>query len=138
MIFSGQADTVVTPPYTTGLYNSLPAMTKSVYLEVSNADHGFMVGRPNPVMIRTMLPFVKIFLDNDARYSRFLCPLSDSCGVVIYRSTCPLLPPGPTPTPSMPGPPLRPPAHPTPPTGGYSSTPASPTAPSALSNPDVT
>ncbi len=104
MIFSGQADTVVTPSYATGLYNSLPATTKSVYLEVAGADHGFMVGRSNPVMVRTMLPFVKMFLDNDTRYSQFLCPLLDSSGVVIYRSTCPLLPPGATPTPTTPGP----------------------------------
>ncbi|SCF17189.1 Dienelactone hydrolase [Micromonospora coriariae] len=110
MIFSGQADTVVTPSYATGLYNSLPATTKSVYLEVAGADHGFMVGRSNPVMIRTMLPFVKMFIDNDARYSQFLCPLLDSSGVVTYRSTCPLLPSTPTtPTPTPTDPPTVPP-----------------------------
>ncbi|MEU7613997.1 ricin-type beta-trefoil lectin domain protein [Micromonospora sp. NPDC049204] len=96
MIFAGQADTVVTPSYATGLYNSLPATTESVYVEVAGADHGFMVGRSNPVMVRTMLPFVKMFVDNDARYSQFLCPLLDSSGVVTYRSTCPLLPSTPT------------------------------------------
>ncbi|WP_435821241.1 poly(ethylene terephthalate) hydrolase family protein [Micromonospora lupini] len=96
MIFAGQADTVVTPSYATGLYNSLPATTESAYLEVAGADHGFMVGRSNPVLVRTMLPFVKMFVDNDARYSQFLCPLLDSSGVVTYRSTCPLLPSTPT------------------------------------------
>ncbi|MDG4816930.1 MULTISPECIES: ricin-type beta-trefoil lectin domain protein [unclassified Micromonospora] len=96
MVFSGQADTVVTPSYATGLYNSLPTTTESAYLEVAGADHGFMVGRSNPVLIRTMLPFLKIFIDNDARYSQFLCPLLDSSGVVTYRSTCPLLPTPPT------------------------------------------
>ncbi|MDI5940928.1 ricin-type beta-trefoil lectin domain protein, partial [Micromonospora sp. DH15] len=96
MVFSGQADTVVTPSYATGLYNSLPSTTESAYLEVAGADHGFMVGRSNPVLIRTMLPFLKIFIDNDARYSQFLCPLLDTSGVVTYRSTCPLLPTPPT------------------------------------------
>ncbi|WP_194821067.1 ricin-type beta-trefoil lectin domain protein [Micromonospora sp. S-DT3-3-22] len=103
MVFAGQADTVVTPSYATGLYNSLPATTESAYLEVAGADHGFMVGRSNPVLIRTMLPFLKMFVDNDARYSQFLCPLADNNGVVSYRSTCPLLPSTPTtppPTPS--------------------------------------
>ncbi|MET8087255.1 ricin-type beta-trefoil lectin domain protein [Micromonospora sp. NPDC005237] len=104
MIFAGQADTVVTPSYATGLYNSRPTTTESVYVEVAGADHGFMVGRSNPVMVRTMLPFVKMFLDNDARYSQFLCPLLDSSGVVTYRSTCPLLPTTPTsPTPTTTG-----------------------------------
>ncbi|MFF5056633.1 ricin-type beta-trefoil lectin domain protein [Micromonospora sp. NPDC000663] len=107
MIFAGQADTVVTPSYATGLYNSIPTSTESVYVEVAGADHGFMVGRSNPVMVRTMLPFVKMFLDNDTRYSQFLCPLLDSSGVVTYRSTCPLLPgtpTTPTPTPTTPTP----------------------------------
>ena len=39
MVFAGQADTVVTPSYATGLYNSLPATTESAYLEVAGADH---------------------------------------------------------------------------------------------------
>ncbi|MBX7270144.1 ricin-type beta-trefoil lectin domain protein [Micromonospora sp. Llam7] len=102
MVISGQADTVVTPSYALGLYNSLPASTESAYLEVAGGDHGFMVGRSNPVLIRTMLPFVKMFVDNDARYSQFLCPLLDNSGVVTYRSTCPLLPP-PTATPTPTG-----------------------------------
>jgi dienelactone hydrolase len=121
MVFSGQADTVVTPSYALNLYNSLPATTESAYLEVAGGDHGFMVGRPDPVMIRTMLPFLKMFVDNDARYSQFLCPLLDSSGVVTYRSTCPLLPPGPS-TPPSGTPPTTPPSTPpsTPPTGSPS------------------
>jgi hypothetical protein len=116
MIFAGQADTVVTPSYATGLYNSLPTTTESVYLEVAGADHGFMVGRSNPVMVRTMLPFVKMFIDNDARYSQFLCPLLDNSGVVTYRSTCPLLPTTPT-TPPPTGTPTPTPTPTTPPSG---------------------
>ncbi|SCF06241.1 poly(ethylene terephthalate) hydrolase family protein [Micromonospora chokoriensis] len=116
MVISGQADTVVTPSYATGLYNSLPSTTESVYLEVAGADHGFMVGRSNPVMVRTMLPFVKMFVDNDARYSQFLCPLLDNSGVVTYRSTCPLLPSTPTtPTPTPTDPPTPTPTPTVPP-----------------------
>lgn len=125
MLISGQNDTVVTPSSVVSQYNSLPRTTQSVYLEVAGGDHGFMVGRPNQVMIRTMLPFLKIFVDNDTRYSRFLCPLLDSTGIVTYRSTCPLVPPGipspdptitPTVQPTTP-PPTTPPAT-TPPAGG--------------------
>ncbi|MEQ4305485.1 ricin-type beta-trefoil lectin domain protein [Plantactinospora sp. B6F1] len=111
MVFAGQADTVVSPSSVLNQYNSLPATTESVYLEVAGADHGFMVGRPNNVMIRTMLPFLKMFVDNDSRYSQFLCPLLDSSGVVTYRSTCPLLPPAPT-TPPATGNPTNPPTTP--------------------------
>ncbi|PMR57905.1 lipase, partial [Verrucosispora sp. ts21] len=102
MVISGQADTVVTPSYALDLYNSLPSTTESVYVEVAGGDHGFMVGRSNPVMIRTMLPFLKIFVDNDARYSQFLCPLMDNSGVVTYRSTCPLIDTPTTPPPTSP------------------------------------
>ena len=115
MIFSGQADTVVPPSSALSLYNSLPATTESAYLEVAGGDHGFMVGRSNPVLIRTMLPFVKMFIDNDTRYSQFLCPLADSSGVVTYRSTCPLLPTAPTSPPTTPSTPPTTPS--TPPTG---------------------
>jgi Dienelactone hydrolase and related enzymes len=126
MVFSGQQDTVVTPSYVTGLYNSLPSTTQSAYLEIAGGDHGFPVGRPNQVMIRTMLPFVKIFVDYDTRYSPFLCPLSDTSGVVTYRSTCPLTPPGlPTTPPTTP-----PTTVPTsPPTGGPTTPPTTPSQP---------
>ncbi|MGI5151797.1 cellulose binding domain-containing protein [Plantactinospora sp. CA-294935] len=112
MVFAGQADTVVTPTYLNGLYGSLPATTESAYLEIAGADHLFPVGRSNAVTIRTMLPFVKMFVDNDTRYSQFLCPLLDSTGVVAYRSTCPLLPP---PTPPTGTPSAGPSNTPTPP-----------------------
>lgn len=127
MLLSGQADTVVTPSYVTGLYNSLPSTTKSVYLEIAGADHLFPVGKSNQVMVRTMLPFVKIFIDNDARYSQFLCPLLDSSGVVTYRSTCPLIttpttppstPSNPPTTPPVTTPPVTTPPVTTPPPGG--------------------
>ena len=118
---------VVTPSYVTGLYNSLPSTTKSVYLEIAGADHLFPVGKSNQVMVRTMLPFVKIFIDNDARYSQFLCPLLDSSGVVTYRSTCPLIttpttppstPSNPPTTPPVTTPPVTTPPVTTPPPGG--------------------
>ena len=114
MVISGQADTVVTPSYALDLYNSLPSTTESVYVEVAGGDHGFMVGRSNPVMIRTMLPFLKIFVDNDARYSQFLCPLMDNSGVVTYRSTCPLIDTPTTPPPTSPPPTSPPPTSPPP------------------------
>ncbi|MEE6261725.1 poly(ethylene terephthalate) hydrolase family protein [Plantactinospora sonchi] len=124
MVLAGQADTVVTPTYLNGLHGSLPAATENAYLEIAGADHLFPVGRSNAVMIRTMLPFLKMFVDNDARYSQFLCPLLDSTGVVTYRSTCPLLPPTtpPTGTPS-PDPsdtPTPPPSSTAPPVAGCS------------------
>jgi hypothetical protein len=38
-----------------------------------------------------MIPWLKIFIDNDTRYSQFLCPMADRTGISQYRNTCPLI-----------------------------------------------
>ncbi|MFD1045691.1 CNNM domain-containing protein [Kibdelosporangium lantanae] len=44
-----------------------------------------------PLETRTLIPWLKIFLDNDTRYSQFLCPtLLDRTSISMYRSVCPL------------------------------------------------
>jgi cellulase/cellobiase CelA1 len=66
--------------------------------------------------MRLLIPWLKIFLDDDTRYTQFLCPLADSTGVSASHAKCPYVPPGgststPTPTPT-------PTITPTPPPGG--------------------
>lgn len=34
---------------------------------------------------------MKIFIDDDARYSQFLCPLANRDGIAQYRNSCPLI-----------------------------------------------
>jgi len=36
-------------------------------------------------------PWFKVFVDNDARFSQFLCPLSNMSGISQYRNSCPLI-----------------------------------------------
>ncbi|MFD0395081.1 dienelactone hydrolase family protein [Streptomyces nogalater] len=94
MIMGGTADTTVTPAYLDGLSATLPATTKSAYLQLAGADHLFPT-RPNTLEMRILIPWLKTFVDQDARYSPFLCPtLADPSGVSKYRATCPLLPAG--------------------------------------------
>ncbi|GAB3970397.1 hypothetical protein GCM10029978_043600 [Actinoallomurus acanthiterrae] len=107
MIMGGQNDTVVTPSYLNGLYATMPAGTQSVFIQLAGADH-LAYTHPNTTEMRLLIPWLKIFLDNDTRYTQFLCPaLADSSGVSQYRSKCPYVPPGgpgdPTPTPTPPG-----------------------------------
>jgi dienelactone hydrolase len=103
MVVSGQNDTVVTPSYVDGLYATMPAATQSAFVELAGADHLFPT-HTNATVTRLMIPWLKIFLDQDTRYTQFLCPsLADSSGVSRYRSKCPYVPPGggstpPTPT----------------------------------------
>ncbi|MFF9623340.1 cellulose binding domain-containing protein [Streptomyces griseosporeus] len=103
MIMGGDRDTTVTPSYLDGLYAALPGTTQSAYLQLSGADHLFAT-RANTLEMRILIPWLKTFVDDDTRYTPFLCPtLADPTGVSRYRATCPLVPPGgatPTPTPT--------------------------------------
>jgi dienelactone hydrolase len=101
MIISGQRDTVVTPSYLDGLYAGMPAATQSAFVEIAGADHLFAT-RPNNTEMRVLIPWIKTFLDEDTRYTQFLCPsLADSSGISRYKSKCPYVPPGGT-TPPQP------------------------------------
>ncbi|MGR6917989.1 poly(ethylene terephthalate) hydrolase family protein [[Actinomadura] parvosata] len=93
MLLAGQNDTTTTPAGITTLYNGIPAATEKAYLELTGAGHGFPTSS-NSVMMRKVIPWLKIFLDQDTRYSQFLCPLMDWTGIAAYRSTCPLDPGG--------------------------------------------
>ena len=51
----------------------------------------FIAGQRDPVVTPSYLDNLKIFLDNDTRYSQFLCPtLLDKTSISMYRSVCPL------------------------------------------------
>jgi pimeloyl-ACP methyl ester carboxylesterase len=100
MLMAGQNDTTVTPSYTKNFYNQIPPATEKAYVELTGGGHGFPSWTPNSAMMSKVVPWLKIFLDNDARYSHFLCPLMDPTGISGYLSTCPLIPGTPTPTPT--------------------------------------
>ncbi|EEP72209.1 secreted lipase [Micromonospora sp. ATCC 39149] len=109
MLISGQNDGTVTPSYVQGIYNTLPATVEHAWAELAGNDH-LSFTRPNPTEMRILIPWLKIFLDNDTRYTQFLCPLADSTGVSRYSATCPLVPPGgPTAPPTITPPPPTPP-----------------------------
>ena len=91
LIIGGQDDAIVTPSYLDSLYATLPEATPGGHLMIADADHLFAT-RPNTVEMRTLIPWLKIFLDNDTRYVQFLCPLADGSGVSQYSATCPLVP----------------------------------------------
>ena len=90
LIYAMQNDTLVPPSRLTSLYNTIPASTERAYIEVAGAGHNY-IGRPSTTLARTMIPWLKVFVDDDARYSQFLCPLSNSSGISQYRNSCPLI-----------------------------------------------
>lgn len=99
MIMGARDDGTVTPSYLNGLYGGMPAATQSAYIELTSGGHGFPTWGNSNVTRRT-IPWLKIFLDNDTRYTQFLCPsLADSSGVSRSQTRCPYVPPGGSTTP---------------------------------------
>ncbi|MFD8304454.1 RICIN domain-containing protein [Streptomyces sp. NPDC059690] len=97
MVIGGQNDTVVTPSYLDGLYATMPAATQSAFLQIAGADHVYYT-HPNNTEMKVLIPWLKTFVDNDTRYTQFLCPtLADPAGISIYRGKCPYVPTGSTP-----------------------------------------
>ena len=62
------------------MYNTIPATTERAYLQVAGAGHNY-IGQPSTTLARTMIPWLKIFLDNDIRFSQFLCPMANQSGI---------------------------------------------------------
>jgi dienelactone hydrolase len=70
-------------------YESLPADLPKAYLEIAAADH-FVINRPTPTVARLSIAWLKRFVDDDTRYTQFLCPPPPATGPIsAYRSTCP-------------------------------------------------
>ncbi len=102
IIFAGQADGTVTPQYAQNAYNTIPSSVERAYVEIANEGHGFPAGGGggnSGAFARTMMVWMKLFIDKDTRYAPFLCPsLSNANGISKYMASCPLDPPGGGPT----------------------------------------
>jgi len=73
MFIAGQRDPVVTPAYLDKLWATLPAALEKADVQIAGVDHLFAT-RPNTVEMRTLIPWLKLALDRDTRYEKFLCP----------------------------------------------------------------
>jgi dienelactone hydrolase len=94
MIIGGQNDSVVTPSYLSGLYATMPASTQSDFAQIAGADHVYYT-HPNNVEMKLLIPWLKTFLDNDTRYTQFLCPAPpDPSSISMYSPKCPYVPGG--------------------------------------------
>jgi dienelactone hydrolase len=116
MIIGGQADTTVTPSYLSNLYATLPSTTQSDFAQIAGASHVYYT-HPNNVEMKLLIPWLKVFVDSDTRYTQFLCPsLPDPSTISIYQPRCPYVPPGgsSSPPPTSPPPTSPPPTSPPP------------------------
>nr|WP_317797089.1 alpha/beta hydrolase [Actinoplanes sichuanensis] len=69
-------------------YQSLPASPGKAYLELNNATH-FAPNSANTTIAKFSIAWLKVFVDNDARYQQFVCP-GPGAGLAVdeYRSSC--------------------------------------------------
>ena len=67
-------DTVAAPgSHAIPFYNSIPSTTPKGYLELEGASH-FAPNNPNTVIAANTISWLKRYLDDDERYTQFLCP----------------------------------------------------------------
>lgn len=90
MIIGAQNDTVApVGSHAIPFYDSLPTTTSKAYLELANASHS-ATNSANPTTSQYSISWLKRFVDNDTRYTQFLCPApSTSSTISQYRANCP-------------------------------------------------
>ena len=90
MIIGAQNDSVApVASHSIPFYNSLPSTLPKAYLELSGASH-FAPTSTNTTIGTYAVAWLKRFVDNDTRYSQFLCPPPAATGPISqYRQTCP-------------------------------------------------
>jgi pimeloyl-ACP methyl ester carboxylesterase len=89
LVIGAEDDDVITPGALDQLYASLPGGTPGGYVQYASGGHGFPTyGNSN--VTRLTVPWLKIFIDNDTRYTQFLCPeMADTTNISRYENTCP-------------------------------------------------
>jgi predicted dienelactone hydrolase len=90
LIVGGQADTIApVGQHAIPFYNSIPAASEKAYLELAGASH-FASNSSNTTIARSMISWLKRYVDNDTRFEQFLCPPPAAVGAISqYRNTCP-------------------------------------------------
>jgi dienelactone hydrolase len=90
LLIGGQNDTVApVSSMAQKFYTSIPAATPKALMVLKGATHSAPTS-PNTTIAKYSISWLKRFIDNDTRYSQFLCPAPSAGGTISeYRSTCP-------------------------------------------------
>jgi hypothetical protein len=88
LIVGAQNDTIAAVnQHSIPFYNSIPATSEKALVVVAGQGHGLGTTL-NTIQARSMLVWLKRYVDDDTRYEAFICPLVTS-GASDYRNTCP-------------------------------------------------
>jgi predicted dienelactone hydrolase len=90
MIVAAQNDSVApTGQHARPFYNSLSTARPKMYLELAGASHS-ATNSPNTTFAQYDIAWLKRFIDNDTRYTQFLCPTpATSSTISAVNNTCP-------------------------------------------------
>ncbi|NUT34383.1 MAG: alpha/beta hydrolase [Hamadaea sp.] len=89
MIIGGESDSVApVATHAIPFYTSIPASSEKAYLELNNASH-FFPQTVNTTMAKSMVSWLKRYVDDDTRYDPWLCPAPSGLSISDYRDTCP-------------------------------------------------
>ena len=90
MLIGAQNDsTAPVASHSEPFYRSLPATTDKAYLELRGASH-FAPNSSNTTIASYSISWLKRFVDDDTRYTQFLCPTpSATTAISEYLSNCP-------------------------------------------------
>ena len=69
-------------------YNSIATTVPKMYVELAGAGHN-VTNSANTTQAQFEVAFLKRFLDNDTRYTQFLCGISAPSTVSTFMNTCP-------------------------------------------------
>lgn len=76
--------------YSEPFYQGLTGAEERTYLELAGASH-YAPNSPNTTIAKYSIAWLKRFVDNDTRYSQFLCPPPAATGALSeVRSSCPI------------------------------------------------
>jgi predicted dienelactone hydrolase len=93
LMIGASADTVAPPSqHAIPFYNSLTGAEERGYLELRGASH-FAPNTPNTTIAKYTIAWLKRFVDDDTRYTQFLCPAPSTglgSGLSDSRISCPL------------------------------------------------
>jgi dienelactone hydrolase len=86
----GVSDDFIAPPGSNAevFYEQIPAASEKAYIEIGAGGH-FLGNVFNVEQARQTLAWLKRYVDDDTRYSQFLCPPPTGGLIVEYRDTCP-------------------------------------------------
>jgi alpha-beta hydrolase superfamily lysophospholipase len=90
LIVAAENDQVApSPNFSRRFYDSLSTIIPKAYVEMAGADH-YVTNNPNDTVARSVISWLKRFVDDDTRYTQFLCPPPPATGPLSESlSTCP-------------------------------------------------